>query len=219
MIACEVVAKEMGCRVSENLPLRVLDPSLHIHPDRLRKAIQDAIDEEEKRYDTLLLGYGRCARAVEGLLSHHATMILPRVDDCIGIFLGSKAAHVAQMKKAPGTFFLSKGWIEAGSTPFEEHAYMVKRFGQARAERLMKELLRNYTRLAFIESNSREDSWAYVAYAKEKAAIFGLRYEEITGETSLFDKLMEDQTRNGVGDELLIVPPGNEITYDMFNSK
>lgn len=216
MIACEVVAKEMGLRVPENMPIRVLDPALHVHPDRLRKAIQDAIDEEEQRYDTLLLGYGRCARAVEGLRSHHSTMILPRVDDCIGIFLGSKAAHVAQMKQEPGTFFLSKGWIEAGSTPFEEHAYMVKRFGRERAERLMKELLHNYTRLAFIGTDSREDSRAYVAYAREKAARFGLRYEEIKGAPSLFDKLVKDPTGNGAGDELMRVPPGTEITYDMF---
>jgi hypothetical protein len=96
---------------------------------------------------------------------------------------------------------------------------MVKRFGQARAERLMKELLHNYTRLAFIVMDSPEDSRAFIGYAREKAARFGLRYEEIKGASFLCDKLIKDPTGNGVCDELLIVPPGNEITYDMFIPK
>jgi hypothetical protein len=218
LIACEVVAKEMGCRVPKNLPLLVLDPALHVHPDRLRKAIQDVIDQEERQYGTLLLGYGLCSRAVEGLLSNHATMIMPRVDDCIGVFLGSKAAHVDQIRKEPGSFFLSKGWIDAGSTPFEEYAYMVKRFGQKRADRLISELLHNYTRLAFIETDCGKDASVYRAYAREKASRFGLKYEEITGVASLFDRLMKAEIRNGACNEFLVVPPGNEITYDMFFS-
>ncbi|MBI5591631.1 MAG: DUF1638 domain-containing protein [Deltaproteobacteria bacterium] len=219
LIACEVVVKEMRCRIPENLPLFVLNPALHVYPDRLRKAIQDVIDQQERQYGTLLLGYGLCSRAVEGLQSNHARMIIPRVDDCIGIFLGSRAGHLDQIRKEPGTFFLSKGWIDVGSTPFEEYAYMMKRFGQKRADRLMRELLHNYTRLAFIETDCRENSSAYRTYAREKANRFGLKYEEITGEASLFDRLMKAGAFNDGCDEFLVVPSGNEVTYDMFFSK
>ena len=33
-------------------PLHLIDPALHVNPDRLRKALQKAIDQEESRYST-----------------------------------------------------------------------------------------------------------------------------------------------------------------------
>lgn len=219
LIACEVVAKEMGHRIPGGLPLVVLDPALHVHPDRLKKELQTVIDREQERYHTLLLGYGLCSRALEGLRSKQATLIVPKVDDCIGILLGSRAAHLEQVKKEPGTFFLSKGWIDAGSTPFEEYAYMVKRFGQNRADRLIRQLLHNYTRLVLIETDCGGISPRYGQYAREQAARFGLRYETITGKPLLFDQLLRATSRPGDSDELLVVRHGNEITYEMFISK
>ena len=69
LIACEVVVEELRLIIPEDLPVRVIDPILHLQPEKLRAELQKAIDEEEKRYDTLLLGFGLCSRAVEGLKS------------------------------------------------------------------------------------------------------------------------------------------------------
>jgi len=217
MIGCEVVVKELNTRIPKDMPLHLIDPALHVNPDRLRKTLQEAINQEERQYDTLLFGFGLCSRAIEGLLSKHAKMVFPLVDDCIGLFLGSKAAHLEQIKKEPGTFFLSKGWINAGTTPFEEYDYMVKRFGIERAGRLMRAMLQNYTRLAFIDTGCcGGDIEAYSKHAKNKATRFGLRYEEIIGTASIFDKLINAGASNGAHKELLIIPPGEEVTYEML---
>ncbi|WP_051327135.1 DUF1638 domain-containing protein [Desulfatibacillum aliphaticivorans] len=212
LIACEVVASELQSRIGEDLPVRKLDPSLHVYPDRLRTTIQEAIDEEENNYETLILGYGLCSRAVEGLKSKKSRLVFPLVDDCIGLFLGSKTAHKAHMKSAPGTFFLSKGWMDVGSTPFTEYEYMLGRFGEKAANRLMKAILKNYTRLTYIGMEGAANAQSYQDYARSKAKEHGLEYEEVFGSTALFDELIQ----GGGSSHIRIVPPGETIRYEMY---
>ncbi len=69
-------------------------------------------------------------------------MVIPRVDDCIAIFLGSCNAYKEQAKKEPGTYYLTKGWIEVGDTPFEEHKRLIEKYGEARAKRMTQLLVK-----------------------------------------------------------------------------
>ncbi len=212
MIACQVVAEEMKSQSPLRLPIRVLDPALHSRPDRLRSELQQVIDEEERRCGTILLGYGLCSRAIEGLRSERARLVVPKVDDCIGLFLGSRKAHVRQNRIEPGTFYLSKGWIETGVTPFGEFEYMRERFGPERAERLMGVMLKHYTRLAFIDTSRNGAASSDRCYAKEAAARYGLRYEEISGDMSL----LTGMAQGACDDRFLVLRPGREISYEMF---
>ena len=170
------------------------------------------IDREEDHYETLVLGYGLCSRAVEGLKSTCSRMVIPLVDDCIGLFLGSRSAHLSQLKSAPGTFFLSRGWVDKGITPFQEYGYMLERFGPEKADRIMKALLKNYTRLAYIRMDDSVDANGHQAYARSKALEYGLEYKEISGSTVLFDQLL-----HGPGSGCSkIIQPGDEIRYEMY---
>lgn len=195
MVACQVVAEEMAGRLPGQLPIKVIDPSLHDSPDRLRTALQAAIKEVEATAKTILAGYGLCSRSIEGLKSNRARLAVPRVDDCIGIFLGSRAEHLRQNRTEPGTFFLSRGWVRVGSTPFSEYGYMAARFGEDRANRLMKELLKHYKRLVYICTATNWDGDVHRVYALETALLFHLHFEEIQGT----DELTEGLVRGGVG--------------------
>ena len=212
LIGCEVVINEFCHRIGQDFPIRTIDPSLHVNPDRLRKALQDAIDQEEKTYNTILLGYGLCSRAVEGLKSRYSNIVIPRVDDCVGLFLGSRDAHLEQIKTEPGTFFLSKGWIETGSTPFEEYKYMLKRFGKQRADQLMNTMLKHYQRLVFIHMGLNRACSTHCSYAYSKSTQFGLEYHEMNGSSKLFDDLLSGEEN----DDLQQIGPGETIVYDMF---
>ncbi|MFH1138958.1 MAG: DUF1638 domain-containing protein [Pseudomonadota bacterium] len=212
LLACQVVFKEMERGLPPDLPRRVLDPALHLQPDLLRKTLQEAVNQEEDKYDSIILGYGLCSRAVEGLKSSRARLILPRVDDCIGIFLGSRQAHLSALAAEPGTFFLSRGWIEAGVTPFNEFEYTVKRFGREKAYSLTQRMLRHYRRLALLSLGRDEKYCRYLDYAREMATKFGLDLQEMEGS----GRLMEKMTRGPWDDDFLIVPAGREITFEMF---
>jgi len=211
VMACATVIEEMKPILPEGIHHQVLDFGLHVFPEKLRTTLQNEIDSVNGNIDTILLGYGLCSQAVIGITARKATLVVPRVDDCIAIFLGSRDAYNMQSKKAPGTYYLTKGWIEVGDTPFTEYEQTVVRLGQARADRAQKLLLKNYTRLALINTGQYEME-RYRDYTRQTADRFGLRFEEIEGSNTLVKKMIDGDW----DDEFVVVKPGETIRYNHF---
>jgi hypothetical protein len=211
VIACATVIEEMLPLLPREVSHHVLDFGLHTDPARLRWALQQAINEADSAVDTIILGYGLCSQGVIGLKAAHSKLVVPRVDDCISIFLGSGAAYREQTRSEPGTYYLTKGWIEVGESPFSEHEKTVQRYGPEKAERIYRIMLKNYTRLALINTG-HHDLDRYRDYARRTAAQFSLRYEEIQGSTDLVNKMI-----NGPWDEeFIVVQPGEAIGLEHF---
>lgn len=215
VIACATVIEEMQPFLPPSVESRVLDFGLHANPDNLRRTLQDAIDEAGRAFDRIILGYGLCSQAVVGLRATGCILCVPRVDDCIAIFLGSGTEYRKQFRSEPGTYYLTKGWIEAGDGPFAEHEKLKERYGEERAKRMTDLMLKNYTRLALINTGLY-DLDRYRAYAHMTAERFGLRYEEIEGSTDLVKRMLF-----GPWDEdFIVVPPGEYIKLgDFFNAE
>lgn len=211
VMACATVIEEMTPILPEGIHHKVLDFGLHVTPEKLRTTLQNEIDSVNDNIETILLGYGLCSQAVIGVTARKATLVVPRVDDCIAIFLGSRDAYTVQNKKAPGTYYLTKGWIEVGDTPFTEYNLMVERLGKVRADRALKLLLKNYTRLALINTG-QYDIERYREYVRRTADRFGLRYEEIEGSNTLVKKMLEGDW----DEEFVVVKPGETICYSHF---
>jgi hypothetical protein len=211
VIACATVIEEMLPLLSPDVGHRILDFGLHTDPGKLRHALQDAIDESSGKADTIVLGYGFCSQGVIGLRATDCTLVVPRVDDCIAIFLGSCSAYRQQSWSEPGTYYLTKGWIEVGDSPFAEYERMVSRYGRGRAERIIRLMLNNYKRLALINTGQYELE-RYRDYARRTAERFGLRYEEIEGSTALVKKMI-----NGPwDDEFIVAQPHQVIQFEHF---
>jgi len=213
VIACATVIEEMLPLLPEGVAYEVLDFGLHLTPDKLRTALQETINKAGEQFDTLILGYGLCSMAVVGLTATNCTLVVPRVDDCIAIFLGSHAAYKEQSSQEPGTYYLTKGWIEVSDTPFEEYKRMVERYGEKRARRMIQLTLKNYTRLAYIDTGQYEQE-RFRDYARRTAAEFDLRYEEITGSTALVKKMIFGPW----DDDFVVAVPGQTITYADFRT-
>ncbi len=211
VIACATVIEEMSPFLPADVPSETLDFGLHLNPRELRKSLQNRIDLASLQADVLLLGYGLCSMAVVGIYATTAHLVIPRVDDCISIFLGSCKAYKDQAKKEPGTYYLTKGWMEVGDSPFEEYKRLVDRFGEARAERMTRLMLRNYTRLGFINTGQYQIE-RYRDLARQTAEKFSLRFEEIDGSPALVKKLVFGPW----DEEFLVVEPGQTIQYTDF---
>lgn len=211
VIACATVIEEMQPFMPAGMAYEVLDFGLHLTPGTLKTKLQEAIDASCNSFDTLLLGYGLCSMALIGLHANGCTLVTPRVDDCIAIFLGSSQAYTEQARKAPGTYYLTKGWIEVADSPFDEYERLVTQYGEARADRVMKSMLKNYTRLVYIDTGQGGKE-PYVEYTRRTAEKYNLEFEEIRGSNELVLKML-----TGPWDEdMLVVPPGVTITYQDF---
>jgi len=213
IIACATIIEEMLPLLPEDVTYEVLDFGLHLTPEKLRSKLQEAIDAASAEADTIILGYGLCSMAVVGLKATECTLVVPRVDDCIAVFLGSRAAYKRQSSQEPGTYYLTKGWIEVSDTPFAEYEGLVERYGPEQADHMIKLVLKNYTRLAFIDTGHCEQE-RYREYARRMARQFGLRYEEIPGSTALIKKMLDGPWDN----DFVIAHPGDTISYADFET-
>src|SRR3990170_2961196 len=222
ILACAVVIEELRAKLPPEIECEILDFGLHRTPEKLKAALQETIDKSAG-FDTIVLAFGLCGQAVLGLQSKSATLVVPRADDCIAIFLGSRAAYLKEQRENPGSLFLSKGWIEGriddSSTPppMKHYDLMVQRYGEERANRMQevfreKYRLNHYKRMAFITTSSETNLDEYKETARQRAARLNLLYEEIPGSTAFMEKIA-----NGLwDDEFVVVPAGRAISFYDF---
>ena len=189
VMACATVIEEMLPLMPAGMAHKVFDFGLHTYPDRLRATLQEAIDTEGKKFETIILGYGLCSLGIVGIRANGCRLVAPRVDDCIAIFLGSRCAYKAQFDQEPGTYYLTKGWIEAGSTPFTDYEKTKERMGAEKADIVYEMMMGSYSRLALINTGQYQME-KYRRYTKETARRFGLAYEEIPGSDALIRKML-----------------------------
>jgi hypothetical protein len=208
VLACASVMEEMLPLMPPGMTHEVLDFGLHVNPESLKTTLQQAIDAVPPIVDTIILGYGLCSMAVVGLQSERCTLIIPKVDDCIAIFLGSRDAYRSQHRAVPGTYYLTKGWIEAGDGPFAEYDRLVARYGRERAEWVMEQMLGNYSRLALVNTG-HHDMERYRDYAQRTASRFQLRYEEIPGSNALVKRMLSGSWDG----DFVVAHPGETIPY------
>jgi hypothetical protein len=213
VISCATVIEEMRSQLPSDMGLEILDFGLHSRPEKLRKELQAAIDRVEDHREYVILGYGLCSFATAGLVSQRHTLILPKVHDCIALFLGSQEALQEQAQKELGTLYLTKGFIESerGEVHVLEYEQYKKRYGLEKAKTVLKIMLKHYTRIALINTGEYHME-RYRRIAKDLADEFDLSFDEIPGSMELLVNLV-----SGVWDEdVLMFPPGQRIEERYF---
>ncbi len=147
------------------------------------------------------------------------TLLAPRSDDCIAILLGSPEAYRQEFFDTPPTYYLSVGWLEAGTTPLEEYESYVQRYGEQKAVYLMNVQYRHYRRLAFV-AHSQNDLDKYRSKAQDVAAYcaqWGMIYEEILGSEDFIRGLLETaQNLESLNSQFILVPPGGELLQQEY---
>jgi hypothetical protein len=211
IIICEVLKEEIKSLIPPNISLEILNANYHLNPKKLHFYLQHAIDTTDEQVDTIILGYGLCSMAILGLKANRSKLIIPRIDDCIALFLGSMLAYKEQQQKEPGTYYLTKGWIKAGITPLEEHTQLIQRYGKEQAMFMTNLVLKNFKRLIYIK-NTNCSTEHFCKYSHHFADQFKLKFEEIIGSDKYFRKLLFGPW----DDDFLIIEPGNEIVYSDF---
>jgi hypothetical protein len=210
-IACPAVIGELAEGATEGIDCHELEAQLHVSPERLKEALRVAVAEADVPGATIVLGYGLCSNSVLGLKTQHATLVVPRVDDCIAMLLGSNEAFSAEAEKERGSYYVAKAYLEECDTIMSEHEKLVEKRGRERAERMMRLLLKHYTRIVLIDTG-RYDLEPHRARVADFAGTFDLAVEEVPGTTRILDALLD----GGWDDDFVVAPPGHELTLQDF---
>lgn len=220
ILACRVFSGLIEKHLPPQLAGRItyLDYGLHRAPRRLKSALQQAIDEINTP-SLVVLGFGLCGNGLDGLKAGKHALLVPRADDCIALLLGSNQAYLEQFNSMPGTYWLSKGWLEAGSNPLDEYREYVEKYGQGQADWLADTQYKNYRRLAFV-SHRPDDLETYRPLVQEIAhfcARWGMAYQEILGSETYVQKLCQVCQDTGLLDEnFILIQPGGVLKQAAF---
>lgn len=126
VVACKVLYKEIFNLIDDGFDVEFLPQGLHNLPNSedMRDEIQKIIDELEakKNYDYIILGYGLCSGGVEGLKAKKASLVIPKVHDCIPMFLGGR--EIKDELEKGGTYYLSRGWIDCGGDTYKRYLFL-----------------------------------------------------------------------------------------------
>jgi N-methylhydantoinase A/oxoprolinase/acetone carboxylase beta subunit len=226
VVACGVFEPELKQLADESpneIHLHFLDAGLHATPDVLREQAQAAIDSAAAEgFDAVVLGYGLCGRGTSGLLARDIPVVIPRVHDCMTLFLGSREEYRRQFSRHPGTFYTTPGWYEKkalGDVSKEKRGKsedlrqdprfsdLARKYGEVNAEHIIyffDSWKRNYTRAAFIDTGAG-DRERYERYARGMAEDFGWIYERLEGDTSLLAAILAGEWNN---EHVFVLRPG-----------
>jgi hypothetical protein len=195
-----------------------LDYGLHLVPKNLTATVQKTINTVAEP-SLIILGYGLCGNGLNGIEAGQHTLLVPRADDCISILMGSYDSYIKEFNENPGTYYLTKGWLESGSDPLKEYHKLVEKYGAETAEWLMNEQYQNYKRLVLI-AHTQEDLETYRPRAREVAKYcerWGMQYSELVGSDAYVGGLVKAVTTLEESDEnFLLIPPGGTIRQSQF---
>jgi hypothetical protein len=155
IIACETVRDELEHALDlagMDCDVRWVESGLHNFPDKLRKCLQDNLDALTG-CGPVLMAFGCCGNAVIGLETGDYELIIPRVDDCISLLIGSTEKRM-QLSENGGTYFLTRGWLRGGRDTSAEYQHAVKRYGEKTAQLIMKKMFEHYRYLGLLDTKS-----------------------------------------------------------------
>lgn len=213
VIACGSIGPEL-----ESLPkppgtdLYFMDQNLHRIPERLKEEVQKSLDRFDQ-YDQVVLGYGLCSNGVAGVIPPTQQLFIPRVHDCISLFLGNRNKYKDVFYNYPGSYFLTKSWIEELKDPLGlmENEY-TQRVGRETAEWAINEEIKNYKYIIFV-NNGVGDTDKCRNRAIENATYFNKEFVEMEGQLAYFHRIL-----NGPYDktDFVTIMPGEEVKQKDF---
>ena len=153
MIACDTLRTEIEhVMQAQGIERRVIwvEHQLHNVPTKLTDALQSAIDEVRDA-DRVLLGYGNCGNAVQGLQNGDFELIVPRLDDCISLMLGSQH-YRERYTQEHSAFYLTNGWVDGSRTIDSEYRDMIEDYGEEEADEVMNMMYAHYRTMAYLDT-------------------------------------------------------------------
>ena len=228
-IVCKAIQREAyycASRATNVVDVTILPQGLHDEPDKLRRILKvevnRIVDIQDRPYDAILLGYGLCCNGIADIVAPGIPIVVARGHDCITLLLGSKEKYQSYFDEHRGIYWYSVGWIENSLQPGKEHyektlqSYKEK-YGEDNAEYLMEmeqNWFKEYSLATFIDWELL-NSEKYRQYTKECADYLNWNYDELKGDKSLLQKLVDGKWENNL---FLVVKPGQKISPDVNSS-
>ena len=151
VLTCRTLEDEVNAALAKSgreYEIVWLESGLHNVPKKLTKRIQEELDGIEA--DRVLLAMGFCGNSLAGIRANSFQLIVPRVDDCISLLLGSVERRLA-VSREHAAYFLTEGWLRGENNICAEYLQLSRRYDEETLECLMEMLCGHYRTLGLLD--------------------------------------------------------------------
>lgn len=211
IIACEVMKEELlAIKPHEKVEYQFVSMGLHLYPKRLHQELQ-AILDESNNYSKIILAFGLCGGAATNLKAP-SPLLIPRVHDCISIFLGSRKDFETYSREEKGTFYLTCGWLIAEKNIMTDYQRVCNKYGEKKARNIFSRMYDSYKQILFIRTGTFLEEEA-VNQSRRIADLLQLQHRTMTGNMSYLRKIVNGPWPES---EFIHVAPQAAISDEMF---
>lgn len=214
LIACSMLEDELRAVLSNPRCRRPdeivwMERELHEKPALLRQKLQDAIDRACRPDMEILLAFGLCGNALDGVQARESKLVMPRFCDCIHMLRSFSGGSPGEIDAR--SLYLTRGWTLGSHSFLAQYKKYLALRGPERAVRAYRRMFQAYEALSLIDTGAYPLSQVSPD-AMETASYFGLRFQTVPGTLRILEKLL-----CGPWDgEILVVPPGARVEGASF---
>ena len=213
VVSCETLRDEIADsmeRTGRRYPVRWLDSGLHNVPSRLHTELQEVLAGiEPGSVDRVIFFFGNCGNAVQGLATGPYELVMPRLDDCLTLLLGSQRRRTA-LNDELHAIYLTEGWMRSRYNLNAEYERTAAKHGEEAAQAVFDMMYGHYQTLALIDDGTYpiEDLKRETALIAQRAKLI---QTVVPGTLDYVDQLL-----TGPWDEnrFLVMPPNSVIPSD-----
>ena len=208
IVACRTLEIELRFAMRKtgiDHPIEWIESGLHNVPSELTARLQSLLDGIEAQ--RVLFSLGFCGNSLNGIRVGGFELIIPRVDDCISLLLGSVKTRT-EISGKYAAYYLTEGWIRGGRNLWSEYLSSVDKYGEEEARDIMEMMLSHYRSLVLLDSGA-EPIEPLVDKTKIIAETLGLQQVVVPATVAYLEQLLTGPWDRG---RFLVKAPGESIT-------
>ncbi len=208
LICCEMLRDEMSLAYEQtgcNYPIVWIESRLHMHPEKMAERLQQEVDA---LVDTqrVLFGMGFCGNALAGVRSGERELIVPRIDDCVSMLLGSHERR----KGIHRTYFFTQGWLRGKMNIIEEYEQTIQKHGEKRGKKVYEMMMGSYDAVGLLDTGAYDMGKAS-EQTKPFAQEMGIEHTILPASVSYLRQLLFGPWEQN---KFMVVPPNTQINYE-----
>ena len=215
ILACETIRDEISYSVEKacvNYPTIWIESGLHDSPKLLNGRLQKELDTIKS--NRVLVAFGYCGNAILGLKTGNYETVIPRVDDCISLLLGSNKQR-EEISAEYAAYFLTGGWLRGERNILAEYQHSQEKYGKELADMIMEKMYGHYRTLCLIDNGiSRIEP--LIKDTKAIAYTLNLEQKTIQASVCYIDQLITGPWHT---DRFIIKPPYATVTDDDMHNR
>lgn len=191
ILSCRTLEPEVRLAMEKcgcGFELEVLQENNHDVPARLRQNIQKKLDSMED-VDRVLLAFTTCGGTMVGLQTGNYELVIPRLDDCLSLLMGSMARRKEVLEGGFG-LFVTKSWLENENNTAAQLERIRSKYPEARAKKIIEVMYGNFDSFNVIDTGAY-DVHTVLPRTEALARQLGLKHRIVPGTTGYLEELLQ----------------------------